>query len=175
VKTGEKMNTFLIITMIIFVIAIAAAKIKKTSIIKKIQLPYSRKKTLLNEKEQILFHRLIESMPEHFVMAQVRLADIVEVKKGTTNWRGWQNKIDRKSIDFVICDKSLAVMACIELDGKTHEQENRQKTDGDKDETLEAAGIPIIRIQASKLPSSEIIRKYLEDKILQPKPPSVDS
>lgn len=169
---------------LIFVIGIAAIVIGLIGVewLKKIskentpeKLPYLPKKTLLHEEEQKVFFRLIEAMPEYYVMAQVRLADIVEIKKGASNRQAWKNKISQKSVDFVIIDKSTKVLACIEFDGKTHEREDRQKADGSKDAALNAAGIPIIRIQANKLPSNEILKKYLEDKILQRKPPSVDS
>lgn len=128
-------------------------------------LPYYRKKTLLNGKEQVLFHRLTEAMPNCYVLAQVRLADIVGIKK-TQNRQGWFNKVSRKSVDFVICSKSFSILACIELDGKTHEQESRQKADGDKDAALKAAGIPIIRIKASELASVDEIKSMLEKELV---------
>ena len=107
-------------------------------------------------------------MPDHYVMAQVRLADIVGVKK-SDSWQAWFNKISRKSVDFVICNKSFVVLACIELDGKTHEQEGRQKADNSKDEALNAAGVPIVRIDANKLPPTNEIKAMLENAVL-PKP-----
>ena len=127
--------------------------------------PYFKKKTLLGEKEQVLFHRLIEAMPDHYVMAQVRLADIVGVKK-SDSWQAWFNKISRKSVDFVICNKSFIVLDCIELDGKTHEQEDRQKADNSKDEALNAAGVPIVRVDANKLPPTNEIKAMLETAVL---------
>lgn len=128
---------------------------------KKERPPYFRKETLLNEKEQVLFHRLLEALPDHYVMAQVRLADVVGVGR-CKNYMAWFNKVSSKSLDFVICEKSFEVVACIELDGKTHDQEERQKTDGDKDEALKAAGIPIMRINVSRLPSSNEIEALVE-------------
>lgn len=160
---------FLILILLIIVVIVILALAKKgknTEGKASNALPYFRKKTLLNEKEQVLFHRLIEAMPTCYVMAQVRLADIVEVKKGTANRQTWQNKTNQKSVDFVICDKSFVVLVCIELDGKTHAQEDRQKTDGNKDEVLKAAGIPILRIEASKIPSAEEIKASLEKTLL---------
>lgn len=127
--------------------------------------PYFRKKTLLNEKEQVLFHRLIEAMPACYILAQVRLADIVGIKK-CENRQSWLNKVSRKSVDFVICNKSFAVLACIELDGKTHQEEDRQKADESKDNALQAASIPIVRIETSKIPSVEEIKTLLEKAVL---------
>lgn len=128
--------------------------------------PYYRKKTLLNEKEQVLFHRLIEAMPGYYVMAQVRLADIVGVKAKKPEFWTWFNPLKSKSVDFVICDKTLAILACIELDGKTHDNAERQKADQEKDLALNTAGIPILRIEANKITSTEEIKALLEKILL---------
>ena len=117
------------------------------------------------KRQQVMFHRLVEAMPNYYVFTQVRLADIVGIKK-CENWQAWFNKISRKSVDFVICNKAMTVRVCIELDGKTHEDADRQKTDNDKDEALEAAGIPMIRIEAAKIPSTEDIKTMLEQILL---------
>src|SRR5882724_1163451 len=155
----------IVIVFIVFVlIQIVAYKKKQAEAQDK--PPYFKRKTLLGEKEQVLFHRLIEAMPDHYVMAQVRLADIVGVKK-CENWQSWFNKISRKSVDFVICNKSFVVLACIELDGKTHDREDRQKADNTKDSALNAAGIPIVRIDADRLPSTSDIKVILENATLQ--------
>lgn len=161
------MIVLILMLLIVFVIVILvmAKKGKSTEEKTSSALPYFRKKTLLNEKEQVLFHRLIEAMPTCYVMAQVRLADIVGIKKSDSR-QSWLNKIQSKSVDFVICDKAFVVLACIELDGKTHAQENRQKADENKDEALQTAGIPILRIEASKMPSVEEIKTLLEKAVL---------
>lgn len=157
------MKTLIFVLMLVAVIVFIVLVRKSKSRIE--PPPYYQKKTLLNEKEQVLFHRLIEAMPNYYVFTQVRLADIVGIKK-CENWQAWFNKVSRKSVDFVICDKSSAVLACIELDGKTHEQQDRQKADDSKDEALQAAGIPILRIKANKIPSTELLKIMLEKTLL---------
>ena len=152
------------IVILVIVIKIAASKTKRFESLGETP-PYFQKKTLLNEKEQILFHRLIEAMPNYYVFAQVRLADIVGIKK-CENWQAWFNKINQKSVDFVICNKALVVRVCIELDGKTHEEPERQKADESKDEALQAASIPIVRIDASRLPTTENLKTMLEQILL---------
>ena len=157
------MKTLIFVLMLVAVIVFIVLVRKSKNRIE--PPPYYRKKTLLNEEEQVLFHRLIEAMPNYYVFTQVRLADIVGIKK-CENWQAWFNKVSRKSVDFVICDKSSAVLACIELDGKTHEQANRQKADENKDLALKTAGIPILRIEVSNIPSVEEIKKLLEKAVL---------
>ncbi len=126
-------------------------KQKRTFAPKDEQPPYFKKQTFLNGKEQILFHRLKITLPDYHVLTQVRLADIVEVGKGN-DWQYWFNKVSQKSVDFVICDNALNVLVCIELDGRTHLEASRQKADREKNEALVTAKIPLIRIDANKLP-----------------------
>jgi len=151
----------------IALIVIALALLKKTERSKRNEdgtdqkPPYFRKPALLNDKEQVLFYRLIDALPDHHVLTQVRLADIVGVGK-CKNWQSWLNKVSHKSVDFVVCDQAFSVLACIELDGKTHEQEDRQKADAHKDEALLAAGIPMVRIKVGSLRSTAEIRALLE-------------
>lgn len=123
--------------------------------------PYFKKQSLLNGKEQLLFQRLKTTLPEYHVMTQVRLADIVEVGQHK-NWQYWFNKVSQKSVDFVICDKFFKILVCIELDGKTHLQTARLKADKEKNEALNAAKIPLIRIPAHKLPEHAEIEPMIQ-------------
>lgn len=162
------MKTLLFVVLIIVGLAIFAvymAKKNKSSESQEEKPPYFRKKTLLNEMEQVLFHRLVEAMPNCYVMTQVRLAEIVDVKN-CKNRQTWFNKISSKSVDFVICSKSFGILACIELDGRTHERESRKYADTNKDIALNTARIPIIRIEASKMASVDEIRAMLEKALL---------
>jgi len=118
--------------------------------------PYFRKKSLLNETEQLLFNRLVEAMPNHYIIAKIRLSDIIGVQKGD-EWQAWFNKINRKGVDFAICDTSFAVLACIVVDRRTHQQKT------DVSEALKAAGIPMLQIEADKIPSTEEINTLLKE------------
>lgn len=160
-----KVLILMLLVIIVIVILVLAKKRKNIEEPTNSALPYFRKKTLLNEGEQVLFHRLIEAMPACYVLAQVRLADIVGIKK-CDNRQSWFNKIQSKSVDFVICNKSFVVLACVELDGKTHAQEDRQKADRSKDEVLQTVGIPMVRIEAGKLGSVEEIKTLLKKAVL---------
>lgn len=94
------------------------------------------------------------------------LADIVGVKK-CAGWQAWFNKVSRNSVDFVICDQAFVVLACIGLDGKTHELEAIKKADDSTGEALNAAGIPVVRIDANKLPPAGDIKVMPENAIVK--------
>jgi very-short-patch-repair endonuclease len=125
--------------------------------------PFYAKK-LLSQPEQILYFRLIEALPEHIILAQVQLSQILGVKKGN-NHQAWLNRISRMSTDFVVCNKDSSIVAVIELDDATHQRKDRQTADAKKDKALNSAGIKIIRWQARSMPNIETIKNNFTDKI----------
>lgn len=119
--------------------------------------PYYAKKPL-TEIEQMLYHRLVEAMPECIVLAQVQLSRIIGVKKGAGPGN-WLNRINQKSIDYVVCLKDSSLVATVELDDSSHNREDRRKADQDKDRALASAGVRLIRWQARNLPDVKTIRE----------------
>src|SRR5580704_8680622 len=108
-------------------------------------------KRLLTQPEQVLYHRLVKSLPNHVVLAQVQMSRVLGVKKGF-RFHEWNNRINRMSYDFVVCDKSAAVIAAIELDDKSHEAERRRDTDAKKTKATIDAGLKLVRWQVKSLP-----------------------
>lgn len=72
-------------------------------------------KRVLSKPEQVLYHSLVEALPDHIVLAQVQLSRFLGVNKGE-NFHAWNNRINRMSADFLICTKDTSVVAVIELD-----------------------------------------------------------
>lgn len=121
--------------------------------------PFYAKK-ILTQPEQILYFRLIQSLPEHIVLAQVQLSQILGIKKGH-NYQAWLNRINRMSVDFVVCNKDSSIIAVIELDEATHSLNHRKKADAKKDRALAAANVRIIRWQAKAMPDTETIKSQI--------------
>ena len=119
--------------------------------------PFYAKKPL-TQPEQILYHRLVAAMPECIVLAQVQLSRVLGVKKGFSV-NEWNNRINRMSLDFVVCLKDSTVVAAVELDDKTHEKASRVEADAKKEKALTAAGVSLIRWQVSALPDETTIRE----------------
>ena len=111
----------------------------------------------LSEPEQVLYHRLVQAMPECIVLAQVQLSRLLGVKKGA-NFGAWNNRISQKSVDFVVCLKDSTVVAVVELDDATHARESRRIADANKDKALTSAGVTIVRWNTKSLPDEETIR-----------------
>lgn len=115
----------------------------------------------LTTPEQVLFHRLSEALPEHIVLAQVQLSRFLKVNRGIRQTQAWRNRIDRKSIDYLICDRSFLVIAGVELDDASHHSNRRQVSDEHKNAALKAGGVRLIRWNVSSLPNGRQIRSEL--------------
>lgn len=127
--------------------------------------PFYAKKPL-TQPEQVLYHRLVAAMPDCIVLAQVQLSQVLGVKKGF-NFHEWNNRINRMSLDFLVCLKDSTIIAAVELDDKTHEKASRIKADTKKEKALSAAGIALVRWNVSSLPDENTIRlAFAKSKII---------
>jgi hypothetical protein len=122
--------------------------------------PLEAKRYLLTERERALYQRLVEALPNHVVLAQVQLLQLVKFRGGR---RGYAivNRISQLSLHFVILMPDTSIVAAIELDDATHEREDRRRADARKNHALRSAGIPLIRWQAKSLPDATAIRAAL--------------
>lgn len=117
-------------------------------------------KRLLTQPEQVLYHRLVKSLPNHVVLAQVQMSRVLGVKRGF-RFHEWNNRINRMTYDFVICDKAATVIAAIELDDKSHESERRIESDAKKGKATADAGLRLIRWHVKSLPDELTIQREL--------------
>lgn len=124
--------------------------------------PYYEKK-VLSKPELILYYRLTNALPDKIILAQVQLSRVLGVKKGF-NFGEWNNRINRMSLDFVICrNEDAGIIAVIELDDKSHEKEERIKADEKKNQALASANIRIIRWKVKDMPDERTIRQTLAE------------
>lgn len=119
--------------------------------------PFYSKKPL-SDVELLLYHRLVKALPGFVLLAQVQLSRILGVKRGF-NFHQWNNRINRMSVDFLVCLKDGRVVAVIELDDSSHERASRQEADAKKEKALSAAGILLVRWHVRSLPDEAAIRK----------------
>jgi len=113
-------------------------------------LPYSATKYFFSAAERSFYEVLRRLAPDHTVFAKVRLADLVYVTKGTGNWQSHLNRINRKHVDFVLCNRDLAPVVTIELDDSSHDREEREARDEFVDQVLASAGLAIVHIRAKR-------------------------
>lgn len=114
---------------------------------------YRAKKYFLTQNEKYFFYELKKHLSIlHYISCQVRLADILEVKpsrKGSEFYRHFY-KISSKSIDFVVCDERMNIIACIELDDPTHKRRDRIARDKFVNSIFEDAEVELIRVPFQK-------------------------
>jgi hypothetical protein len=122
--------------------------------------PLEPKRNILSEPERALYQRLVQSLPDHVVLAQVQLLQVLNFKRGRRTQSVF-NRICRLSLDFLIVSPDTHPIAAIELDDATHEREDRRWADARKAHALQSAGVPLIRWNAKNLPDTPTIRAAL--------------
>lgn len=106
-------------------------------------------KSPLTSSEKMFFKLIALELPGAIVLSQVSFAALITAKPYAV-----RNTFDRKMADFVLLDKSLEVVACIELDDGSHN--GREKADAARDSLLTNAGYRVVRYP--KRPTSEKLR-----------------
>jgi very-short-patch-repair endonuclease len=113
--------------------------------------PLEAKRQLLTERERALYQRLVQSLPNHIVLAQVQLLQVLKFQTGRRT-QAILNRFNRLSLDFLILNPDTSIVAAVELDDATHTREASRHADARKDHALKSAGVPLIRWYAKNLP-----------------------
>ncbi len=110
-------------------------------------LPFRLRDDFLSPAEATFYHTLKSMMKDYFVIfTKVSLADLFYVAHPEKNLSA-RNRIDRKHVDFLICDpKTLSPQFGIELDDSSHQSASRQERDNLVDQVFHAAGLPLLHI-----------------------------
>src|SRR5664280_782820 len=123
---------------------------KGTSSEKSGDLPYVLKRYLMSRAERSFFgvlEQVIDSS-KYYIFPQVSLSNLVTVKNGTGSYLAFHNKVDRKSVDFVLFDRNaISPVLAIELDDSSHDREDRQERDAFVDRVLAKAGLPLLHVR----------------------------
>lgn len=156
---------FLVCAAIIFFVFISlktATSKKSTS-----KYSYTKKKFLISRAEHEFYTALVAAVGnEYFIFAQVHLPTLIDHKVKGQSWQGALSHINRKSVDFVLCDKSyISPVLAIELDDKSHLSEERQERDGEVERILSDAGLPLLRIENHGSFDPNIIASSIRQKL----------
>ncbi|MBV7453397.1 DUF2726 domain-containing protein [Acidovorax sp. sif1233] len=112
-----------------------------------------KQKALMTEREQAMYNRLVQALPELVVLAQVSFSALLTARSYAA-----RNTFDRKVADFVVCDKAFRVLAVVELDDSSHR--GREKEDGARDVLLVNAGYRVLRYP--RVPDIDRVRDDFE-------------
>jgi hypothetical protein len=121
--------------------------------------PFATQKPL-SQVEQALYFRLVQTLPDQVVLAQVPLVSFLRVRKGE-KWYEWYARISERSVDFLICDRDFGIVAAIELDDR--DGPSRTKGDVAKNRALAAARVPLVRWHVTALPDAKTILAVVDE------------
>lgn len=126
-------------------------------------LPYITHDALLTAAERSFFAALQTACNgRSLILAQVPLSKLIHPRAGIPRWQTYQNKIDRKSVDFVLVDPTnLKVQLVIELDDRSHERKDRQDRDAFVNRALAAAGLKLLRLPAASTYSTQSLENAI--------------
>lgn len=143
------MSVYIAIAIILLVICLSFIDQKSSRKSKGAQnYPFVLRRFLSPQEHK--FYQAIKAIADNYgyvIMSKVRLADLVEVKKGINNSEYYSHfaKIKAKHVDFVLCDSdTVTPIAVIEIDDKSHNRPDRIERDKFVDGLFEAVNLPII-------------------------------
>ncbi len=129
---------------------------------------FERKPFLFDTNSEFNLYKILLEMfgDKYYIFPQVNYSHLIQPKK--SNWgeeRENRSRIDRKSADFVFCDKEKIIpKLIIELDGSVHSLKSKQARDAFIDELTKIVDLPILHIKINNL-DKEFIRKEIEEKL----------
>jgi len=115
----------------------------------KIEYPYHLVDEFISPAEHNFFFNLKAAVGDSaHIFSKVKLSDLFYAKTGDYGKnRSYTNRIDRKHVDFLLCDaKTLQPILGIELDDKSHQRTDRQERDDFVNHLFEAAKLPLMHI-----------------------------
>lgn len=144
----DKLEMILMVALIAVLAYLANDKRPKKSKINPREAYQPR--TLLTKREHYEYLKLKQYADARgwLICPKVRLWDLIEAKKGSSNKQELENKIRSKHVDFVLVDPDLNVIGVLELDDSTHDREDRKSRDNFVRDALEGAGITLIQTRS---------------------------
>jgi hypothetical protein len=139
----------------------------------KLEYPYSVRDHFLSPAEHSFFMVLKSAVSDSALISiKVGLGDLFCVKSSdASKYRTLTNKIDRKHVDFLLCDpKTVHPIAGIELDDKSHQRSDRQARDEFVENVFRAANLPLIRIPVKHSYSVTELQTLLHPYLAMDKP-----
>ena len=129
---------------------------------------FERKPYLFDTNSEFALYKILDELfgNSYRIFAQVNYSHLIQPKK-STKWeeRRDRSRIDRKSADFVICDRQTVVpKLIIELDGYVHNYSSKEKRDKFIDEIAEIAGLPILHLKTNNF-NKEFVKTEVSKKL----------
>lgn len=120
------------------------------------RLPYLAYESILTQAELSFYHVLAQALDvmglSAVICPKVRLADIFRTEtQEYSEHVTYQNKIDRKHVDFLLCDAdTFKPVAGVELDDKSHQSQRGMDRDAIVEKIYGCAGLPLLRFHVQR-------------------------
>jgi len=133
-----------------------------------IKYRYKRKNFFLTRAEHYFYDALVDAIGKDYrIFAQVHLSALVDHKIEGQDWRAALAHINRKSVDFLLCDKAyLSPKLAIELDDRSHERPDRQNRDWEVERIFQAVGLPLLRLKNQAGLNPDDLAQQIKAKII---------
>jgi len=161
----------LLILAAIVIIAVIAYRIFGNAHLSNIEGPtkhtydlneYAKKPYLFDTVAEFHFFSVLEEVvgSGYRVFPQVNYSHLIVPRTGSWNGdRRYRSHIERKSADFVVCDRTTCVpRLIIDLDGSVHLRPDVQIKDREIDEILRVAGLAILRLTNEEATNRESVK-----------------
>jgi hypothetical protein len=145
---------YLLVAWLIPFLIIAIKMMRRRTVVRLEEFPYTRNRALFSAAERSLLGALEQAVGEDYrIFGKVRVADIVSVRP-TANQSSWLHAFDQisaKHFDFVLCDKKdLSIRCAIELNDETDGSRQRQERNTISEGVCRSISLPFIQIQAAR-------------------------
>ena len=139
--------------------------------------PYRKKSSVMSKNERDFYFALLNAAGNDYdIFGMVRMADLLEVEKGVAKRQSWQNRVNCKHIDFVLCDRNTQEpILAIEVDDRSHERRDRQERDYFVDRAFAAADLLLLRVRATRTYSAKNLGLAIANELKAKRPSKLPS
>lgn len=133
--------------------------------------PYAVRDDFLSPAEQNFFLVLKVAVADSAIVCpKVTLGDLFYARvSDPSQYRTYTNKIDRKHVDFLLCDpQTLRPRTGLELDDASHQRSDRQARDVFVERVFAAANIPLVRVPVRRSYSVSEVRALIDPHLVTP-------
>ena len=158
---------FYVIIFAIVIIKLILEKDNTRLFNSKIEFPYEKKPFLFDSVSELNSYKILLELfgDEYHIFAQVNYSHLIRTKDKYD--RGDRSKIDKKSADFVLCDKDHVIpVLVIELDGDSHKLTKKQERDEFINRVMNDLNFPILHLKTDNL-NKEFIRSEIDNKLIK--------
>lgn len=129
---------------------------------------YEKKPYLFDTASEFNLYKVLVELfgDKYYIFPEVNYSHLIQPRK--SNWsdeRRERSRIDRKSADFVFCDKEKIVpQLVIELDGYVHNYKSKKARDAFIDEITKIVDLPILHLKTNNL-DRDFIKSEINKKL----------